>query len=311
MWPWSELPAPICLDGYQPLRMRNVRFSLTRSGWGIAIACVLLWVMAVNYQVNVAYALVFWLVGILIFGAAAGLRQLTGLVLEIIPAPEYFAQNEIVLTLRACDECKRRRWLWLRTSLTDNQNAKDWQLWTITPENRDFDWRLPPQKRGFLQSLTLAGACMAPFGLIMVETQWEYSGEIIIFPAPLLHDLPVAVVDNHDESSQISLSGENPAYLMPHQNTTPLKYIAWKHYAKSGDLLDKYFERSGSVIEPALISYRNYPPNTTKEQLASMLCYRVLRAEASGEKYILELPHQRFEAGTAQRTYCLTALGTW
>ena len=71
------------------------------------------------------------------------------------------------------------------------------------------------------------------------------------------------------------------------------------------------FERSGSVIEPALISYRNYPPNTTKEQLASMLCYRVLRAEASGEKYILELPHQRFEAGTVQRTYCLTALGTW
>ncbi|MCO6504481.1 MAG: hypothetical protein J6568_03575 [Snodgrassella sp.] len=311
MWPWSELPPPINIDGHQTLRLRDIRFSLTRLGWGLLIACLLLWIMAVNYQINVAYALVFWLIGILFFGAIAGLRQLTGLVLDIIPEAEYFAQKDVILTLRACDDCKRRRWLWLRTSLEDNHSAKDWQLWTITAESRDFRWQLPPQNRGYLPSLILAGASMAPFGLLMVEAQWKYTNKIIIFPAPLLHDLPIASVDHHDESIQISLSGENPAYLLPHQNTTPLKYIAWKHYAKSGNLLDKYFEQSGSAIEPTLISYRNYPPNIPKEKLASMLCYRVLSAEAGGKKYILELPHQRFEVRTAQRTYCLIALGIW
>lgn len=311
MWPWSKLPPPIHIDGHQALRIRNVRFSLTRLGWGIAIACILLWIMAVNYQVNVAYALVFWLAGILLFGAAAGLRQLTGLKLEIIPAAEYFAEREVILTLRVCDDCKRRRWLWLRTSLENNENAKDWHLWTITPENKNFSWRLLPQNRGFLPSLQLAGASMAPFGLLMVEAQWEYNGEVIIFPAPLPHDLPITSIDDHGQSNQITLNGETPAYLLPHQNSTSLKHIAWKHFAKSGNLLDKYFEQNCARIEPALISYRNYPLNTSKEKLASMLCYRVLQAELSGEKYILELPHQRLDSATAQRTYCLTALGTW
>ncbi|WP_100113037.1 DUF58 domain-containing protein [Snodgrassella alvi] len=311
MLQWSEVPAPTLIDGHTALRARNVRINLTRMGWGLAIACILLWIMAVNYQVNVAYALVFWLLGILLFGALAGIRQLTGLVLAIVPQQEYFAGKDCVLTLRACDSCKRTRWLWLQTAQEITGTASDWQLWTITPENTDFVWTLPPQRRGILPTLMLAGASMAPFGLLMIKTHWEFTDEIVIFPEPVEHNIPTARASGDEQSTQISLSGQDPAYLLPHQNTTSLRQIAWKHYAKTGDLLDKYFEQGGTQVQPLLISYRDYPQGTSLEKMASMMCYRVLAADASGEKYILELPRQRYEAATAQRTQCLNALGRW
>ncbi|PIT06745.1 hypothetical protein BGI30_11970 [Snodgrassella alvi] len=277
----------------------------------MAIACILLWIMAVNYQVNVAYALVFWLLGILLFGALAGIRQLTGLVLTIVPQQEYFAGKDCVLTLRVCDSCKRTRWLWLQTAQEITGTASDWQLWTITPENTDFVWTLPPQRRGLLPTLILAGASMAPFGLLMIKTHWEFTDEIVIFPEPVEHNIPAARTSDDKQSTQISLSGQDPAYLLPHQNTTSPRQIAWKHYAKTGDLLDKYFEQGSAEVQPLLISYHDYPQGTSLEKMASMMCYRVLAADASGEKYILELPRQRFEAATAQRTQCLNALGRW
>lgn len=311
MWLLSEAPVPTLIDGHTPLRARSVRVNLTRMGWGMIIACILLWIMAVNYQVNVAYALVFWLLGILLFGALAGIRQLTGIVLTIEPQPEYYAGKECVLTLRACDSCKRTRWLWLQTAQEITGTASDWELWTITPENTDFLWALPPQKRGILPRLLLAGASMAPFGLLMIKTQWEFTDEVIIFPEPVEHTSPIARTSDDEPGTLISLSGQDPAYLLPHQNTTSLRQIAWKHYAKTGNLLDKYFEQGGKRVQPLLISYRDYPPGTSVEKMASMMCYRVLAADASGEKYVLELPRQRYEAMTGQRIKCLNALGRW
>jgi uncharacterized protein (DUF58 family) len=311
MLQWFEVPAPTPIDGHTALRAHNVRINLTRMGWGLAIACILLWIMAVNYQVNVAYALVFWLLGILLFGALAGIRQLTGLVLTIVPQQEYFAGKDCVLTLRVCDSCKRTRWLWLQTAQEITGTASDWQLWTITPENTDFVWTLPPQRRGLLPTLILAGTSMAPFGLLMIKTHWEFTDEIVIFPEPVEHNIPAARTSDDKQSTQISLSGQDPAYLLPHQNTTSPRQIAWKHYAKTGDLLDKYFEQGSAEVQPLLISYHDYPQGTSLEKMASMMCYRVLAADASGEKYILELPRQRFEAATAQRTQCLNALGRW
>ena len=311
MWLWSEAPAPTLIDGHTALRARNIRVNLTRMGWGVAIASFLLWVMAVNYQVNVAHALVFWLVGILLFGALAGVRQLTGIVLAIKPQQEYFAGKECVLTLRACDSCKRTRWLWLQTAQEITGTASDWELWTITPENTEFLWKLPPQRRGILPPLILAGASMAPFGLLMIKTQWEFTEELVIFPEPLEHTISAQRSSDDVPSTQISLSGQDPAYLLPHQSSASMRQIAWKHYAKTGDLLDKYFEQGGKRVEPLLISYRDYPQGTSLEKMASMMCYRVLAADAIGEKYILELPRQHYEATTGQRTKCLNALGRW
>ena len=87
--------------------------------------------------------------------------------------------------------------------------------------------------------------------------------------------------------------------------------MAWKQFAKTGQLLDKRFEDGVASIRQDWISYRDYPPHTPKEQLAGLLCHRVLQAEQQHHAYTLELPQQTIAPCSGQRTLCLTALGLW
>ena len=57
MWPFSKsLPAPSV--GRSPA-LSSIRCRPTRLGAGMAVVVVLLWLVGVNYQVNLAYAAAF------------------------------------------------------------------------------------------------------------------------------------------------------------------------------------------------------------------------------------------------------------
>ena len=114
MWPWVNPPPPLAADGSQGLGWRFIRSRPTRLGWGLLLVCLLLWVMAVNYQVNVAYVLVFWLLGVLLAGVLMCWRQLLGLSIQADTESECFAGEAPVVVLRAGMRGRYRRWLWLR-----------------------------------------------------------------------------------------------------------------------------------------------------------------------------------------------------
>ena len=102
--------------------------------------------------------------------------------------------------------------------------------------------------------------------------------------------------------------GDELAYLQPHQEGMPLHHIAWKSYAKTGQMLDKRFDMPQSAVRSMVISYKDYPSISHKERLAGLLCHRVLEAERSGLPYVLELPHRTIAPQKGQREMALTAL---
>lgn len=312
MWPWSSTPAVAVADGHQKLHMRHVRLQPTRLGWGLSIVCVLLWLMAVNYQINVAYVLVFWLFGVLLFGWLLSIRQLLGLSLQVVPKDTYFAGKPVVLNVRVPADNKQHRWLWLHWRTSQPEAAGDWQFLSAQPHTAaSCHWTLPPQPRGLLLLPEFGCMSAAPFGLLVVKSHWHYNGEVVIYPAPIAHELPAITRDEAAHNVHTSQSGEDLAYLLPHQNSTSLRQIAWKQYAKTGQLLDKQFDTGQRQVASQVISFRDYPPNTGKERLAGLLCYRVLQAEQQQQSFVLELPHQRIEPGVGQIAQCLTALGLW
>lgn len=309
---WSKTIPPVRADGYTVLRTRDIRIQPTRLGCSVLVVCVLLWIMAINYQVNIAYVLISLLLGSGLCGALAGIQQLKGLVLEIVPEAEYFADRPVLLTVR-CPAAGRKRWVWFYTGAAgEAEEVGNWQLWPISREHQTFQWQLPPQPRGYLSLLSLPCLSTAPFGLVKVEALWQYDGEIVVYPKPIQHFFSAANASGEEQSSREAvLSGDDLAFLLPHQNSSSIRQIAWKHYAKNQQLLDKYFDRNSAVIQPEKISFRDYPAGTAKERLAGLLCYRVLNAHNQGERYILELPERQFTPGPAQREQCLNALGVW
>lgn len=312
-WPWPKTPPPLVADGSRGLGWRLISSRPTRLGWGLLLACMLLWVMAVNYQVNVAYILVFWLFGVLLAGLLMCWRQLLGLSLHAEMAEECFAGEPVVVRLRAGGHGRQRRWLWLLLGQDVNEYSH-WQPWPVAADGAggQVDWVLPPQPRGHAQVPPLRCVSIAPFGVVMAESLWQYNGEAVIYPAPLPHSLPQGRSDEAGERHRNTRpSGEDIAYLQDHQPGAGLQQVAWKHYAKTGQLLDKRFEADSIPVDADWISYRDYPPHTPREQLASYLCHRVLQAEQQRRAYTLELPHQTIPPGSGQRTQCLTALGLW
>ena len=104
------------------------------------------------------------------------------------------------------------------------------------------------------------------------------------------------------------MNGEDLAYLKPHQNGASLQHVAWKQYAKRGEMLDKVFDQAPPVPVSRTISYRDYPAATQRDRLASLLAHRVLEAERSGSPYLLELPAQSLPPQNGQREKALSAL---
>ena len=310
MWPSSE-------QRLQPVTgsptFRYLRIQPTRLGVGLLVTVALLWLVGLQYQVNLAYAVAFWLLGFLAVATLLNIRQLLGLRLDIQMPSEIFAGSMVALGIVPQDN-SRSRWLWLcheSDYLRQPKNAEIWQPWTVdAKEGGAFQWKVDAPLRGYLHIPVLRTASAAPFGVSLVQCAWQWTDEMVVFPQPLPHAPEVlAVPDGEEDTSRPPLlGGEEPAYLQAHQDGMPLHHIAWKSYAKTGQLLDKRFETPQQAVRSMVISYRDYQQGTGKDKLAGLLCHRVLEAERSSLPYILELPQRTIAPQKGQREVALTAL---
>lgn len=289
----------------------------TRLGLGLLVTIVLLWLVGLNYQVNLAYAAAFWLAGFAVVAVLTNLRQLLALQIDIKTPSEIFAGNTAALTLNTPNNT-RRRWLWLCNE-DDFINAETaapqlWQPWSVGSDDQSvYIWQVPTLRRGCLRVPPLRTASVAPFGMSMVQCVWQWPGNTIVYPAPIPHEHPISQKQNDgtDKQCRSVQGGDDPAYLQPHQNGMPLQHVAWKAFAKTGEMLDKRFEEQQHTANHSIISYLDYPAGTPTDRLAGLLCFRVLEAERRGQPYILELPQKVIAPQKGQREICLTALALW
>ena len=103
-------------------------------------------------------------------------------------------------------------------------------------------------------------------------------------------------------------TADDIAYLKNHQKSASLQHVAWKVYAKRGELMDKVFDEPPPAMHSEKISYLDYPLGTPMEKLASLLTYRVLQADKTGMPYTLELPNLTLTPQNGLREKSLNAL---
>ena len=312
MFPSSK-PAPA--SGRSPT-LAAIRCRPTRLGAGLLVVVFLLWLVGVNYQVNLAYVAAFWLLGFLAVGVLLNLRQLLALKIDVAMPQEMFAGQDAVLQLTA-QSPQRTRFLWLCSEddylAAGRPSENIWQPWRAEEGGAAFDWRVPALLRGHLRVPPLRTASVAPFGLTVSQCVWHWPSDAVVYPAPIAHAVPAAAPRGSGETAERrpAEGGDEPAYLQAHRDGMPVQHIAWKTYAKTGEMLSKRFEEEVPPADKNIISYRDYPAGTPKDRLAGLLCRRVLDADRSGLPYILEMPQRSIAPQHGQREICLTALALW
>lgn len=314
MWPFNKQPRPVApgrSPDWQALYCRP-----TRLGVGTLTVVALLWLIGVNYQVNLAYLAAFWLLGFLLVAVLLNMRQLLALQIDVAMPQEVFAGGEAVLQLSIPDNRRSRRlWLCSETDFLSGEVPQQqlWQFWyAAAAPTEPFHWHLPALERGYLDVPPLRTASVAPFGICMVQCVWHWPSSALVFPAPIEHDLPQPQAAAAEQTvRRMRAGGDDLSYLQEHQEGMSLQHVAWKSYAKTGRLLNKRFEEPLPQADDTVISYRDYPANIQKERLAGLLCYRILDAERHNRPYTLVLPTGRFPPQHGQREMCLTALALW
>lgn len=301
---------------------RHIRLRPTKLCASLLVMSAAVWVGAVNYQVNVAYAVCFWLAGFAGISALLTRRQLLGLQLHIRYEGEVFAGNEAEVQVLLDGNGSRTRLLWLRGEtryrLAERAAEKaarhsgNWhrvEIWRQQPHR--YLWRIAVERRGYFPApLLLRLSSTAPFGLFVADCLVEWQTEAVVFPAPIEHNnFGTGSLSDPDQTpQQAGMHGEDFAYLKNHQEGTSLQHIAWKTFAKRGELMDKVFDEPPPRVSSTIISYRDYPSGTPADKLAGLLSYRILQADRSNLPYTLELPKLEIRPQNGQREKCLNAL---
>ena len=276
----------------QHVRLRPTKLCIT-----LLLLSLAIWIGAVNYQVNVAYAVCFWVLGLI--GVAA-----------------LITKRHVRLKLNAG---KRLRVVWWRgeyaKQIDENQPNQFtiWQCATLSGslKEQEWQWAIPITQRGYFPTdLFIQLATSAPFGLFQAECRVQWQSNAVAFAAPLPHhDFGVAAQSDDTQIAQYAgMHGDDIAYLKNHQKSASLQHVAWKVYAKRGELMDKVFDEPPPAMHSEKISYLDYPLGTPMEKLASLLTYRVLQADKTGTPYTLELPNLTLTPQNGLREKSLNAL---
>ena len=293
---------------------QHIRVCPTRLFNMMLLLSFAIWVAAANYQVNIAYAICFWVWGFIFIAFLMTWRQLLGLHIKITFDNEVFAGQKAQVKLQWSSAQKHRiRLFWWRSASHFNDEGNEESVWqgADVVGMAETTWFVPIEQRGYFpHPLILILASSAPFGLFHAQAQVEWLPEAVAFAAPLAHENfgQSGLYDPEQAAQQASSYGEDIAFLKPHIEGTSLQHISWKVYAKRGELMDKMFDEPQSILHNEVISYEDYPLSTPPDKLAGLLTYRVLQAEHIGALYTLILPQQTITPQNGMRNKCLNAL---
>lgn len=99
----------------------------------------------------------------------------------------------------------------------------------------------PARLRGRLRVPPLRTASGAPFGLIACHV-WHWPSDALVYPADGAADAGKAEGGfRRPEKTPSETRRRRIGYLQVHQDGMPLQHVAWKTYAKTGEMMSKRF----------------------------------------------------------------------
>ncbi|QEP43887.1 DUF58 domain-containing protein [Ectothiorhodospiraceae bacterium BW-2] len=295
-------PSPVVLS------MRRIFILPSRSGIIFALTLLAMLIGAMNYNNSLGFALTFLLFGMGLMAILHTFRNLVALTVSAAPTHEAIFAGELAsFTIQIDNLAPLARYA---LELEGEQGGIERGI-DIAPHGTTMlELKQPCLQRGewLLQRFTLR--TLFPLGLVRAWSPLALNAKVVVYPKPVAAGPLPEPVEQAGSGSGISRQrGSDEFYqIRSYQPGDSLRHIHWKALAKGQSVQTRQY--GGSVGQSELIlSWQLLGSYRTEERL-SRLCDWCLQAEARGDRYGLELPHQAIAPDSGQRHLqrCLTAL---
>ena len=293
------------------LTQRNLYILPTKAGWGFCLTLLVMLLAAINYQLNLGYALTFLLGGAALVSMHQTHGNLRRLTLHVrAPAP-VFANEPATLELVLDNPGGQRHGVGLGLYSARRQGMAFVDVPAVGSTQAQL--RFTPTQRGRQALPTLLIETHFPLGLFRAWTVWRPATELLVYPRPErpAPPLPAGAPSAGADLPASQGSGGEFDGVRAYRRGDSLRQVVWKKMARSGELVSR--DTRSSASRSLVLDWQQAQAVGDNEARLSRLSAWVLAAEREGLAYALHLPGQQLllASGLDQRLAALAQLALW
>ncbi len=259
---------------------------------------------SMNYNNNLSFVLTFLLTGLGFVSMHQCQRNLVGLELSFAGVDPVFAGQAAEFRIAITNHSKNRR-AHLQIYADQVTSAID----DLEPgESKVFHLEIPTERRGQVCLDRFGIRTLFPFELFRAWAWLHMDLKGLVYPKPAKDAPELPPSQSAQGHRQHDARGEEDfAGLRKFHDGDSPRHVAWKAYARTGDLLSKQF--SGADTSSQWLDFDGIDSNDVEERL-SILTRWIVDADKTQQDYGVRLPGQEFPPahGEAHRHKCLKAL---
>ncbi len=291
---WWQARLPLT-DTWQ-LGQRNIYILPTRAGFTFAGTLLVMLLAAINYQLNLGYALTFLLAGAGLVSMHLTHGNLRGLTLHLRPTVPGFAGEPARLEVVMDNPSHERHALALR--FEDRATLGRAAAWCDTPRMGQSSVTLSfvPARRGWHAVPTLLVETAFPFGLFRAWTVWRPASRVLAWPRPEHPPppLPSSAAAPGEERPSRRGAGSELDGVRPWRRGDTMRQVVWKKVARSGELVSR--ETAGTAARELWLDWADTAGGDTDKRLSRLAAW-VLLADREGLDCALRLPQRTLPPG--------------
>lgn len=286
------------------LSSRRIYILPTGVGLVFALMTFAMLLGSMNYNNNLSFVLTFFLAGIGFVSMHHCQRNLVGLEVSFAGVDPVFAGQSAEFRIAITNHSKSHRHH-LQLYVDDTKSQID----DLAPgESRIFVLKIPTSRRGYIDLPRFGIRTLFPFELLRAWAWLHMDLSGIVYPR-LADDPPEPPPSQtarghrqHDARGEEDFAGLRRF----HDGDSP-RHVAWKAYARTGELLSKRF--SGADTSSQWLDFSRIDSPDPEERL-SILARWIVDADRQQRDYGLRLPGDSFPPahGEGQRHRCLKSL---
>jgi len=289
-----------------PTRLLPGRVYILPTGVGLVFALMTFAMLlgSMNYNNNLSFVLTFILAGLGFVAMHQCQRNLVGLEMSFAGVEPVFAGQPAQFRVAITNHARNARHgirLYIDSTVSEIHDL-------LPGESKVFVLAVMTDQRGWIPLERFGIRTLFPFELFRSWAWLHMDLSGLVYPHPADHAPPPPPTQTAHGHRQHDARGEEDfAGLRKfHEGDSP-RHVAWKAYARSGELLSKQF--AGADTSSQWFDFNNAPGDDTEVRL-SILTQWIINADRSREDYGLRLPGVEFPPahGDSHRRECLAAL---